>query len=286
MEKRISKWIYDLYEIKENPVQYLEKIRPILEGLIEFGIEFPGFPRYQSYSSSIQRISVPMQAFSLLQECLQRFLSEEQLSRYDDAREIRDLTFDFQSKLNANITNLRNQYELLRLKITDENKEYFEDLLQKLIGIRLEYELIPNLFEKMGFKKNSTAFKIEGKIIEVDGRFEKTTHHGAREERLVGKHVVIVECKASIDSDEIKRFESKANTIKGMYDKDKENWSYDDLDFRAWIVACYGWNEELIKEAESRGIVAITPSKLEDKLKQNRIFDSRIPVCPNSHPTP
>ena len=64
--------------------------------------------------------------------------------------------------------------------------------------------------------------------------------------------------------------------------KEKEIWNYDNLDFKAWIVACYGWNEELLDEARSRGIIPITLEKLEKELRKHEIFDRRIPICPTN----
>jgi len=275
----------DLYEIREDPVRNLDKIESILLELRELGIEYPPIAEYPDYRASARRASIRLQAFTMLSDCLRRFLSEEDLREIDQTRELRDYAAEFDSKLHTFIDKSEEEYELLRLTITRENRRYFEDLLQKLIGVRLEYELIPNLFEKMDFEKKSTAFNIDGKVIEVDGRYERESHRGARAERLVGKEVVIVECTTTIDVGEIKKFESKRKIIEAKYAEDKHNWNYDILDFKAWIVACYGWNNELIEEAKARDIIPITPFELEKKLKQNKIFDRRFPICPTSEKT-
>ena len=78
MEKRISKRIYDLFEIREDPVRNLHKIKPILDELGRFGIEFPEPAELLYYKTSIRRTLVPLQTFTLLRECLLRFLSEEE----------------------------------------------------------------------------------------------------------------------------------------------------------------------------------------------------------------
>jgi len=282
MEKRISKRIYDLYEIREDPVRNLHKIKPILDELGRFEIEIPEPAELSYYKTSIRRILVPLESFNLLRECLRRFISEQELLEFAEMREFRDYAENFQAKIHNYLESLRNQHELLRFRITEENQQYFEDLLQKLIGIRLEYELIPNLFEKMGYEKNSTTFKINHEVVEVDGRYELKRFSGAKEERLVGKDIVVAECKTTIDLSEIKKFESKIKVIKAKYVKEKENWNYDNLNFKAWMVACYGWSEELLDEARSRGIIPITPTKLEHELKKHEFFDRRIPICPTT----
>lgn len=282
MEKRITKRIYDLYELREDPIKDLDKIKPILNELSRFGIEYPELASLPDYKSSIRRITIPLQAFTLLRNCVRHFLSEEELLAIEEVRDFRNSAENLYSKVDTYIKDLGKQYELLRFRITKENRQYFEDLLQKLIGIRLEYELIPNLLEKMGFEKNSTTFRINNRVVEVDGRYELKRFSGARRERLVGKDVVIVECKTTIDLGEIKKFQSKVKMIKAKYAKEQENWNYDDLNFKAWIVACYGWSEELLEETESKGITPITPTKLEHELKRHKIFDSRIPICPTS----
>ncbi len=70
--------------------------------------------------------------------------------------------------------------------------------------------------------------------------------------------------------------------IKSKYVKDKENWNYDDLNFEAWIVACYGWSKQLQDEAVSRSITPITSTVLERELKKYGLLDHRIPICPTT----
>ena len=284
MEHRISERIYDLYKLREDPLENFDKIEPILEELGRFGIEYPELARLLDYRSSVRRISMPLQSFELLKKCVNRFLSEEELLEIEEVREFRNTAENLYSKIQTSIQNLREQYDFLRFRITKENQQYFEDIFQKLLGWRLEVELIPNLLEKMGFEKNSTTFKIDDGIVEVDGRYELERFSGARKDRLVSKDVVVVECKTTIDLSEIKKFQSKVEMIKTKYVKEKEIWNYDNLGFKAWMVACYGWNEELLKEARDRGIIPFTSTKLEYELKKYKIFDSRIPICPTSEP--
>lgn len=282
MEKRISERIYDLYQIREDPIRNLDKIQPILNELREFGIEYPQIPRYPYYESNAKKISIRLHAFDLLRDCLRRFLSEGDRLETEEARELRDYAANFHSKLQDYIEKSEEQYKLLRFTITEENKKYFEDILQKLIGVRLEYELIPNLFESMSFEKNTTTFNIDGEVIEIDGRYERKSYSGAKAERLKEKEVVLVECATTVDLGKIKKFKSKVKIIKTKYMKDKRIWNYDNLDLKAWLVACYGWSKKLIDEAKARGIIPITPLELEKLLKQNGIFDPRIPICPSN----
>jgi len=282
MENRISQIILNLYQIREDPINNFDKIPGILDQLGSLGIEYPELAKILEYRIDVEKISEPLKESISLRKCVKRYLSETGFLEIEEIRELREYARHFYTEVNTYIQHLEKQNQLLRLKITKDNHQMIEDLLQKLIGHILEVELIPNLLEKMGFEKNSTTFKIDHGIVEVDGRYELKKFSGARRERLVGKDVIIVECKTTIDLNEIKKFESKIKVVKAKYVKEKENWNYDNLNFKAWIVACYGWSEELLEEAKSRSIMPVTPTKLEHELKRHNIFDPRIPFCPTN----
>lgn len=282
MENRISQIILNLYQIREDPISNFNKIPGILDQLGSLGIEYPELAKILEYRIDVEKISESLKDSISLRKCVERYLSETEILEIEEIRELRNYARQLYSEVNTYIQHLEKQSQLLRLKITKDNHQMIEDLLQKLIGHRLEIELIPNLFEKMGYKGNTTTFNIPDKVVEIDGRYERNSYSGARNERLRKKDVVIVECKATIDLGEIKKFQTKVEIIKGKYVKDKENWDYDELDFGAWIVACYGWTKELFEEAKKRGIVPITSEGLERELRKFGIFDSRIPICPTS----
>jgi len=286
MEKKISRIILDLFGIREDPIRNIGKIEPLIQELNKLGIESPELNRVVEYVSWIQErkrsLNSCIEMNACMNACLESFLSQKTLIESEEIRELRDSASQFHSKVISYMRNLEKQYEISRLRVTKENYEYIEKLLQQLIGIRLEYELIPNLFEKMGFVKKSTTFNIGNKVMEVDGRYEHLKYIGAKRERLAGKRIVIVECTTTIKLSEIKEFEAKAKVIHDKYVKEKENWNYDTLSFEAWIVACYNWKEHLIEEAKSRHIVPITPKTLEKKLKNYRLFDPRIAICPTN----
>ena len=282
MENRISRIILNLYQIREDPISNFNKIPGILDQLGSLGIYYPELAKILEYRIDVEKISEPLKESISLRKCVERYLSETEFLEIDEIRELRNYARQLHSEVNTYIHNLQKQSQLLRLKITKDNHQMIEGLLQELIGHRLEIELIPNLFEKMGYKGNTTTFNISDKVVEIDGRYERNSYSGARNERLWKKDVVIVECKATIDLGEIKKFQTKVEIIKGKYIKDKENWDYDELDFEAWMVACYGWSKELFEEAKKRDIVPITSEGLKSELKKFGIFDSRIPICPTS----
>jgi len=282
MENRISQIIHNLYQIREDPISNFNKIPRILDQLGSLGIEYPELAKILEYRINVEKISVPLKRSISLRKCIEHYLLETEVLEIEEIRELGNFARQLHSEVNSYIQHLQKQSQLLRLKITKDNHQMIEDLLQKLIGHRLEIELIPNLFEKMGYKGNTTTFNISDKVVEIDGRYERNSYSGARNERLRKKDVVIVECKATIDLGEIKKFQTKVEIIKGKYVKDKENWDYDKLDFGAWMVACYGWTKELFEEAKKRGIVPITSEGLERELRKFGIFDSRIPICPTN----
>lgn len=282
MENRISQIILDLYQIRDDPINNFDKIPGILDQLGSLGIKYPELAKILEYRIDVKKISEPLKGSISLRKCVERSLSETEFLEIEEIRELRKYARQFYLEVNTYIQHLEKQSQLLRLKITKDNHQMIEDLLQKLIGRRLEIELIPNLFERMGYKGNTTTFNISDKVVEIDGRYERDSYSGARNERLRKKDVVIVECKATIDLGEIKKFQTKVEIIKGKYVKDKENWDYDELDFRACMVACYGWTKELFEEAKKRGIVPKTSDILERELKKFGIFDSRMPICPTS----
>ncbi|MEM2112384.1 MAG: hypothetical protein QXX08_11005 [Candidatus Bathyarchaeia archaeon] len=282
MESRISQIILNLYQIREDPINNFDKIPSILDQLGFLGIEYPDLAKILEYRTDVERISEPLKESISLKKCVERYLSETEPLKIEEIRELRNYARQLYSEVSTYIQHLERQSQLLRLKITKDNHQMIEDLLQKLIGHRLEIELIPNLLEKMGYERNTTTFNISDKVVEIDGRYERNFYSGIRNERLRKKDVVIVECKATIDLDEIKKFQTKIEIIKGKYIKDKENWGYDELDFRAWIVACYGWTKELFEEARKRDIAPISSAELERELRKFGIFDPRIPICPTS----
>lgn len=274
--------IYDLYEIRENPLENIDRLYAIVDKAQSLGIEVPP-PEFLREQRGIARLAESrLSDLQSLRECVSKYLQSQRLEVARSEDEIRQLAQEIRAKIEQSIQNYDVSIQSLRFKITDSNKLYFENLISQLIGRRLEYELLPNLMEKMGYKSHPTTFQIKGKSIEIDGRYELNTYDGAANERLTKKSVIIVECKTTIGLHDIQKFATKVRILKEKYEADKDNWGYDNLHFESWIVSCYGWTDKLIQEAENKDIRAFTSEVLERTLKQHKAFDGRIPTCPPS----
>lgn len=281
MQNDISKMILELYEIREDPLNNIDRLYSILRRAREIGVELESPDALLEERKIIVQNNARLEVFSSLQNCVSRFLSEDAV-KYEEKAELRKLVVVLQSNIQKRIELYESQNSLLRIKISEKNREKVENYLQQLIGRILQNEILPNLLEKMGYEKNTTTFNLPDRVLEVDGRYEEKLFRGARSERLVGKNVIVIECKTTIELKDIRDYESDVQVIREKYEREKETWNYDRLNFEAWIVACYGWDETLIKEAQIRNLKPITPDKLENELKKRGIFDSRIPICPTS----
>lgn len=272
--------IYELYEIRENPLENIDRLYSIIDKAQSLGIEVPP-PEFLREQREVVRLT-ESRSYTLrsLRDCISKYLQSERPDIARPEADIRSQALEMRSKIEQSIQYYNESIQSLKFKITDLNKDYFEKLISQLIGRRLEHELLPNLMEKMGYESHPTTFKIEGKIMEIDGRYELNTYDGAANERLIKKSVIIVECKTTVGLRDIQRFAEKVRILKAKYEIDKNNWGYDSLQFDCWIVGCYGWTDELIREAESREIHAFTSEVLEKQLKEHKAFDGRIPTCP------
>ena len=281
MDKTLSQIILDLYEIRENPLQNIEKFYSILDKAQSLGIQVgpPEFPTREERASS-RFIETRVSTLGSLLECVSKYLSSERQGYERPESTIHQLAETLQVNLRQSLDLYDNQLSSLQFKITESNREYFENLISQFIGRRLEHELLPNLMEKMGFEKQTTALKVDGKIMEIDGRYELNKYDGAANEILVEKSVIIVECKTTVGLRDIEKFHRKVSVLRQKYENDKVNWGYDRLNFECWIVGCYGWSEDLVKEVEAKGIKVFTSDRFEDLLKKNKAFDGRIPTCP------
>lgn len=281
MEKTLSQIILDLYEIRERPLQNIDRLKSIIEKAQSLGIDLPPpqLPKREDIVAS-RSIENRVSTLNSLYDCVSKYLSSEK--KVDERSEItvRKLAEELQSNLHQNLKSYEQQLNCLSIKITKSNKEYFESLISQLISRRLEYELLPNLMKNMGYERLPTTFKIEDKIVEIDGHYESNKYNGAANERLIEKNVIIVECKTTINSRDIDQFHHKIEALRAKYDNDKINWGYDKLNFECWIVGCYGWIQELIEKAEAKGIKVFTPDRFEEMLKKNKVLDRRIPTCP------
>ena len=174
MDKTISQLIYDLYEIKENPLKNIDRLYSILDKAAAFGIEAPPPSFLKEDQVAARLIENRSDILQSLHNCVTNYLSSQKQGIEGSEAHIRQLAEEMRSNLEQNLQYYDQMLKSLSFKITDSNREYFENLISQLIGRRLEHELLPNLMEKMGYERCPTAFKIEGKIVEIDGRYEHT----------------------------------------------------------------------------------------------------------------
>jgi len=155
-----------------------------------------------------------------------------------------------------------------------------DGLHRKLIGRRLEKEIVPNLLKQMGYELGPRIYSHQGVEIEIDAFGQKIkTNYAEGQGKILKKEIVIVECKTTIDKKEIVDFLKKVEIIANKYRSVAQILEYK-LKIESWIVACYGWTDELKRFSKEKGLEPLDSSSLEGLLKKYGIIDRRYPVCP------
>ena len=155
-----------------------------------------------------------------------------------------------------------------------------EQLTHQLIGRRLEKEITPSLLKQMGYKLGPTIYRDNNTEIEIDALGEKTkTSAPEGQGRILLKEILIVECKASITKEDIIDFLKKIKVIKEKYEQIAHVLGHK-LKVNFWIIACYGWTDELKNFSIEKGIKPIDKEELENLLRNYGLLDRRLPVCP------
>ena len=151
-------------------------------------------------------------------------------------------------------------------------------LLNELTGDLLEKFYLPKLVEEMGYQLKSRTVPTSIGEVEVDIRAEKDKLIGFEKlEKHTEKRVLIIEAKTTINSEDISKFSKKSKAIIENYQKDAAIWKYA-LHLETWIVACYGWNDDLKELAANVNILPIDTDKLENMLQEySLLHKGRVP---------
>jgi hypothetical protein len=153
-------------------------------------------------------------------------------------------------------------------------------LTRELIGRRLEKEVVPDLAKQIGYSRSPNIIPDNGGEIETDFVGERnTTTSPLGDGKWRTKEVLVVESKTTISERAIKNFSRKVEIIKSKYEKTSTIFKYK-LVLKAWILACYGWTDDLRKMATDMGIEPFDKDRIEDLLKAHNLLDRRIPICP------
>lgn len=174
MRNAVTNMILEINEAIENPFYNIDRIFSVLERARKHGIELekPSLRLLERNKVTYEQNTVQLDGLNSFHNCLSRFLLNQKIS-YEEKNKVRDIVLDLESKIQDRISFFKNRDRLLRLKITDDNKVYFENILQQLIGRVLEKEILPNLMEKMGYEEKTTTFNLIDKVLEIDGRYEE-----------------------------------------------------------------------------------------------------------------
>lgn len=152
-------------------------------------------------------------------------------------------------------------------------------LLNEVTGDLLERYYVPKLVENMGYQLKSRTVPTSVGDVEVDIRAEKDKIIGLENlEKHKKKDVIIVETKATVNSEDIRSLSKKSKAILENYHKELEIWKYD-FASETWIVACYGWNDELKNLARSLNIRPIDGEELENMLQKYNLLHRGRPPC-------
>jgi len=164
------------------------------------------------------------------------------------------------------------------LKTTNLNS-LTSSLLNQVTGDLLEKFYVPRLVENMGYQLKSRTVPTSIGDVEVDIRAEKDKIIGFENlEKHKKRDILIVEVKATVSSEDIHLLSRKSKAILENYKKELEIWKYD-FASEIWIVACYGWNEELKNVARSLGVKPIDGAELESMLKKHNLLHRGRPPC-------
>lgn len=153
-------------------------------------------------------------------------------------------------------------------------------LSNELVGQLLERYYLPELVKCMGYELKSRVVATSVGDVQIDVRAEKDEIGGFEKlEKLQKRHVIIVETKATVEAKDIKMLSEKRKAILENYRKDSEIWSYN-LRSETWMVACYGWNDELKTYAQRQDIKPIDGEELHRMLEEHNRFNRSRPACP------
>jgi len=181
-------------------------------------------------------------------------------------------------------------YILHQKKITEtdtfsdvEIKEKYEKLVKitsTLVGRSLERIYLPDLVEAMGYTRKPGLIPSQQGEIELDVRAEKDSILGIKPSEKIDKQsVLLAEAKTTISKRDIKEFKKKIDVVSEKYKIISKQFGYP-IKIESWIVACYGWNNELRKYAKSLEIKPIESIDLVTLLEENGIMDHRYNPCP------
>ena len=153
-------------------------------------------------------------------------------------------------------------------------------LVNRSISDLLERYYVPKLVERKGYIAKSRMVNTSIGSVQLDVRAEKDAIVGFENlERLKGREVILVEVKTTVKREHISELSKKSKAILEIYQKDSKLWNYE-LRTQTWLVACYGWNEEIKSYAKREGIFPIDKEELEAQLQRYNLLDRSRPPCP------
>ena len=157
-----------------------------------------------------------------------------------------------------------------------------DQLTNQLVGRRLEKEITPSLLKQMGYDLGPTVYTHNDTEIEIDALGEKTeTSAPEGQGKILKKEILIVECKRSVTRKDVIDFFKKIRIVSEKYEQMAQILKHQ-LKVESWIIACYGWTDELKNLSREKGITPIDKDDLENLLGRHRLLDRRLPVCPEN----
>jgi len=228
--------------------------------------------RFSDYSAIYQSASTILR-------CIERSINilDEQARHDEAASDLRSTYFDFRDLVNHQLlTNSRK----ISLLVKETNLLSLTSSVQNEVqGDLLEKYYVPVLIEKMGYQKKSRTVPTSLGEVEVDVRAEKDEGIGWENlEKLRRKDVIIVEVRTTVNKADFASFSKKSKAIIENYRKESEIWKYD-LKTESWLVACYGWTDDLKRLARNLGIKPVDASDLEKMLKPYNLLNRARPPC-------
>ena len=285
--RAIGEFKNQLYKIKDDEVIAIYNLNKVIKDLNTYeeyslarDVRYEELSIFKSKLLELEEINKNQLLFKDNLNCIEKNKEELPTIKIDDYERRAYL-----ENLN-NIKNILNKYIIknnniiLKFISNIQKSGTIINAESRLNGELLQKYYLPSLAREYGYNLKHRVFPLNGEETEIDVHGEKNFHVGLENlERLTRKEILIAESKNKIKKSDIRKFKSKCEKINKKYEQESYIWRYE-LKIEAWIVACYGWTDELKEYTRSIKIIPIDRDELIERLREHRLLDRRNPPCP------
>lgn len=193
----------------------------------------------------------------------------------------------FQRRIQPPLRSLRNSLSEIKETYKKTNKSENRFLYEKVIDfvgdnnhLVLTNFFIPKIVEALGYKQIPNIIKDKQGEMQIDLLCVKENIlNRLQDRRLDRKEVLAVECKNKVKPEDIIEFRRKCTKLEAKFNEESKIWGHK-MSFKSWMVACFGWDNDLKTLAQSNDMKPVDPLTLKTLLKENGIYDPHAPLCP------